>query len=108
VKEYLSLQIPKHVIEFAQVRFEPVKPGLPLPGRFFRGKSQDRKVLASRAVLAQAGEILAKKRDGMLAGHALALIQREYRPQHSLVFGVWLTEVEIWHTPDNRQQTEKL
>jgi hypothetical protein len=94
----LSLKISQRIIQLDQVRIEPVEPGAPISNCLFRGEPQDCKIAGRGAILCQTGKVVAKKRDGVLAYHAFAFINRKNRSQHPLIFSVWLAKVEVWHT----------
>jgi len=59
----LSLEISKHVIEFREVRVEPVKPRAPAPARLFRREFQNGKISQPGLAVRQAGKVFAKKSD---------------------------------------------
>jgi hypothetical protein len=73
-KSDLPLEISKHIIEFSQVRVEPVKPWAPIPVRLFRGESENGKITRPGLPFRYAWKTFAKKRDRMRADNPIAFI----------------------------------
>jgi hypothetical protein len=94
----LSLELSQHVVEFREVRIEPVVAWAPLFVRLVRAKSQNGKITRPSLLLAKARKAFSKERSAMLTHHLLAFIYGKNGSQHSLIFRVWLAKVEIGHT----------
>lgn len=94
----LSLQISQSIVQFHQIGIEPVKAGAPVSGRLFRGEFKNGKITVAGRAVGKAGKVLTKECDRMFADHSIAFVYGKHRSQHPLILGVWLAEVEVWHT----------
>jgi hypothetical protein len=103
----LSLQISQRIIQFHQVRVQPVKAWAPVSDRLFRGNSQHGEIAFPRRTFRQSREVLAKKCGRVLADHAIAFIYGEHRSQHPLILGMRLAKVEVWHTCESSTETRE-